>query len=276
MNIINVQSVSYTYSNEHDIPPAIDNISFAVKEAEFVAVIGQNGSGKSTLAKHINALYLPGSGKVTVDGMDTKDESKVWKIRKCAGMVFQNPDNQLVATIVEEDVAFGPENIGIPPAQIRERVDAALSSVNMSEYADRAPHMLSGGQKQRVAIAGVLAMQPKIIVFDEPTAMLDPEGRKEVLSTIAKLNKSGKTILLITHYMEEALYADSVIVMKEGRIMAKGTPREIFADEELLADAGLEAPPHIALYHRLKNKGFKLGECPLSTDELVEKICLLS
>lgn len=276
MAIINVQDITYVYASETKSNTALEGISLLVQKGEFVAIIGHNGSGKSTFAKHINALFVPNTGKVLVDGMDTKDETKIWDIRKCAGMVFQNPDNQLVATIVEEDVAFGPENIGIPPAQIRERVDKALSLVNMSEYADRAPHMLSGGQKQRVAIAGVLAMQPEIIVFDEPTAMLDPEGRAEVLSTIAQLNKSGKTILLITHYMEEALLADRVIVMTDGRIMAEGTPREIFANQEMLAAAGLDAPPHIALYHKLKNKGFDLGECPLTTDELVEKICLLS
>ncbi len=276
MPIIDAKDISYVYSSETNPNTALDGICIEVCKGEYIAIIGHNGSGKSTLAKHINALFLPSSGRVLVDGMDTKDETKVWDIRKFAGMVFQNPDNQLVATIVEEDVAFGPENIGIPPAQIRERVDTALSLVNMSEYADRAPHMLSGGQKQRVAIAGVLAMQPEIIVFDEPTAMLDPEGRTEVLATIARLNKSGKTILLITHYMEEALFADRVIVMAEGRIMAQGTPREIFADEGLLAAAGLEAPPHIALYHNLKKRGFDLGECPLTTDELVEKICRLS
>ncbi|MFA5675489.1 MAG: energy-coupling factor transporter ATPase [Christensenellales bacterium] len=276
MAIIDAQDISYAYTGETGSTPALTDISLKVPKGELIAIIGRNGSGKSTLAKHINALYLPNSGRVLIDGMDTKDETKVWDIRKCAGMVFQNPDNQLVATIVEEDVAFGPENIGVPPAEIRKRVDAALSVVNMGDYADRAPHMLSGGQKQRVAIAGVLAMQPDIIVFDEPTAMLDPEGRAEVLATIEKLNKSGKTILLITHYMEEALFADRVIVMAEGRVMAEGTPREIFANEDLLYRAGLEAPPHIALYHKLKNKGYSLGECPLTTDELVEKICLLS
>ncbi len=276
MAIINAIDVSYTYTGENNISPALCGVSLAVKRGELVAIIGHNGSGKSTLAKHINALFVPALGSVEVAGMDTKDESKVWEIRKCAGMVFQNPDNQLVATIVEEDVAFGPENLGVPAAEIRQRVDAALEQVGMSAFADRAPHMLSGGQKQRVAIAGVLAMHPEIIVFDEPTAMLDPEGRAEVLDTIAQLHKSGKTIILITHYMEEALFADRVVVMTQGRITAQGTPREVFADEDALRQAGLDAPPHIALYHSLTAEGYDLGDCPLTTDELVEKICRLS
>jgi energy-coupling factor transport system ATP-binding protein len=209
-----------------------------------------------------------------VNGMDTGDESHVWDIRRCAGMVFQNPDNQLVATVVEEDVAFGPENIGVPPGEIRRRVDEALEQVNMSAYKDRAPHMLSGGQKQRVAIAGVLAMYPDIIVFDEPTAMLDPEGRTEVLATIRELHGQGKTIILITHYMEEALEADRVVIMTGGQVTLSGTPREVFGNEEALLEAGLSAPPHIALYHTLVRRGIDLGECPLTIDEFVEKLCL--
>ena len=244
-----------------------------MEKGEFVAIIGHNGSGKSTFAKHINALYLPDSGSVTVAGMDTKDENKVWDIRRTAGMVFQNPDNQLVATIVEEDVAFGPENIGVPPEQIRQRVDDALSEVGMSEFKDRAPHMLSGGQKQRVAIAGVLAMQPDVIVFDEPTAMLDPEGSAEVLLTIRELHGQGKSIVLITHNMEEALEADRVVIMTGGQITLSGTPREVFANEEALVKAGLAAPPHIALYHALVRRGIDLGECPLTIEEFVEKLC---
>lgn len=276
MAIIDAKKITYAYTSESSISPALCGITLAVRKGEFVAVIGHNGSGKSTLAKHINALFVPDTGDVMINGMDTKDESRIWDIRRCAGMVFQNPDNQLVATIVEEDVAFGPENIGVPPKQIRERVDKALQQVNMSAYADRAPHMLSGGQKQRVAIAGVLAMQPDIIVFDEPTAMLDPEGRQEVLATIDELHKSGKTIVLITHYMEEALLADRVVVMTGGRITAQGKPREVFADQQALSEAGLGAPPHIALYHRLIKKGYNMDACPLTTQELVEKICQLS
>lgn len=273
MAIIIAKDVTYAYTSEDSISLALSGITLNVEAGEFVAVIGHNGSGKSTFAKHINALFQPKSGSVSVNGMDTKDEAKVWDIRKCAGMVFQNPDNQLVATIVEEDVAFGPENIGVPPEEIRKRVDESLEQVGMSAFKDRAPHMLSGGQKQRVAIAGVLAMHPDIIVFDEPTAMLDPEGRDEVLSAIGDLHGQGKTILLITHYMEEALLADRVVVMTGGLITAIGTPREIFENEEVLRDAGLAAPPHIELYHRLRKKGYELGECPLTIDELVEKLC---
>ena len=276
MSIIEVDNITYSYASETSITPALSGVSLSVKKGAFIAIIGHNGSGKSTFARHINALFLPASGSVTVNGMDTKDEEKVWDIRKCAGMVFQNPDNQLVATIVEEDVAFGPENIGVPPKEIRERVDAALEQVGMSDFKERAPHMLSGGQKQRVAIAGVLAMHPQIIVFDEPTAMLDPEGRAEVLDTIRQLNGQGKTILLITHYMEEALQADTVVIMTGGRITKMGTPGEVFSDEQALDEAGLSAPPHIALYHRLKKKGFDMGPCPLTTEELVDKICQLS
>jgi energy-coupling factor transport system ATP-binding protein len=273
MGIVEAADVTYSYTGEDSINIALAGVTLSVNKGEFIAIIGHNGSGKSTFAKHINALYLPESGTVTVDGMDTKDESKVWDIRKCAGMVFQNPDNQLVATIVEEDVAFGPENLGVPPKEIRERVDAALEEVGMSEFKERAPHMLSGGQKQRVAIAGVLAMHPDIIVFDEPTAMLDPEGRAEVLETIKTLNKEGKTIIYITHYMEEALYADTVYVMTGGRIALLGTPREVFSHNEALKDAGLSFPVQIELYHRLKQNGLDLGECPLTIEELVSMIC---
>jgi len=273
--IVEAKEVSYSYRSENSIAPALSGVTLSIARGELVAIIGHNGSGKSTFAKHINALYLPDSGQVLVEGMDTKDEARVWDIRRTAGMVFQNPDNQLVATIVEEDVAFGPENLGVPSAEIRQRVDEVLETVGMSDYKDRAPHMLSGGQKQRVAIAGVLAMQPDIIVFDEPTAMLDPEGRSEVLQTIRKLHEAGKTIILITHYMEEALGADRVVIMTGGQVTLIGTPREVFGNEPALLAAGLSAPPHIALYHSLKKQGIDLGECPLTLDELVEKLCPL-
>jgi len=272
MDIIKASNVKYSYVGEEKITFALTGVTMTVKKGEFVAIIGHNGSGKSTFAKHINALFLPENGKVVVDGMDTADEKNVWEIRRRAGMVFQNPDNQMVATIVEEDVAFGPENIGVPPKEIRQRVDEALEIVDMTEYKERAPHMLSGGQKQRVAIAGVLAMHPQIIVFDEPTAMLDPEGRGEVMDTAKMLNKQGKTIVFITHYMEEALEADRVFVMMGGAMIARGTPGEIFADQEVLAQAGLMAPPHIALYHRLTNEGYDVGECPLTIEELVRNL----
>ena len=273
MAVIEAKDVTYAYTSEDNVSPALWNVTLSIEPGEFVAIVGHNGSGKSTLAKLLNGLYTPASGHVVVKGMDTQDERHVWDIRRTVGMVFQNPDNQLVATVVEEDVAFGPENLGVPPAEIRQRVDEALEQVNMSAFKDHAPHMLSGGQKQRVAIAGVLAMHPEIIVFDEPTAMLDPEGRDEVLEAIRDLNSKGKTIVLITHYMEEALLADRVVVMTGGQITAMGTPREIFADETVLKEAGLTAPPHIELYHRLKKKGYDLGECPLTVDELVDKLC---
>lgn len=275
MNIVQASDVKYSYAGEETVTIALTGVTLNVAKGEFVAIIGHNGSGKSTFAKHINALFVPESGSVAVNGMDTKDERNVWDIRKDAGMVFQNPDNQLVATIVEEDVAFGPENIGVPPAEIRQRVDEALAIVNMSEFAERAPHMLSGGQKQRVAIAGVLALQPEIIIFDEPTAMLDPEGRAEVIETIQKLNQQGKTIILITHYMEEALFADRVFVMTGGGVVFRGTPREVFDNKAVLEQAGLSAPPHIALYHRLKEKGYRLGACPMTIEELVDELCQL-
>ena len=276
MGIVEATDVRYSYTGENSISLALSGVTMTIDRGAFVAIIGHNGSGKSTFAKHINALFLPDSGGVVVNGMDTADETKTWDIRACAGMVFQNPDNQLVATIVEEDVAFGPENMGVEPSEIRRRVDDALEQVNMSAYKERAPHMLSGGQKQRVAIAGVLAMHPDVIVFDEPTAMLDPEGRAEVMETILMLNKQGKTIILITHYMEEALFADEVFVMTAGKITAVGTPREVFSDEAAIDEAGLDFPPHIALYHRLKNKGYDMGACPLTVEELVGKLCQLS
>lgn len=273
MDIVTAKDVTYTYASEDSFTLALTGVNMCVQKGEFVAIIGHNGSGKSTFAKHINALFLPEKGTVTVNGIDTKDEAKVWDIRKKAGMVFQNPDNQLVATIVEEDVAFGPENIGVAPDEIRERVDKALEEVNMSEFKQRAPHMLSGGQKQRVAIAGVLAMHPDIIVFDEPTAMLDPEGRAEVMETVKMLNNQGKTIIFITHYMEEALLADRVFVMTGGQVVKSGTPSEVFTDQEALKQAGLSAPPHIMLYHSLKEKGHDVGTCPLTIEELVDNIC---
>ncbi len=273
MAIVEAKEISYSYRSENSITPALSGVSLSVGKGEFVAVIGHNGSGKSTFAKHINALFLPDSGSVTVAGMITSDEARVWDIRRTAGMVFQNPDNQLVATIVEEDVAFGPENIGVPTEQIRQRVDQALEEVGMEEFKDRAPHMLSGGQKQRVAIAGVLAMRPDIIVFDEPTAMLDPEGRTEVLQAIRKLHAQGKTILLITHNMEEALEADRVVIMTGGQVTLSGTPQEVFGNEQALKEAGLAAPPHIALYHLLKKRGIDMGDCPVTIEEFVEQLC---
>ena len=275
-DIIKVQDVKYAYASEENVSLALYDISLFVRKGEFVAVIGHNGSGKSTLAKHFNALLIPVSGDVWIDGMNTKDTEKVWDIRKTAGMVFQNPDNQLVATLVDDDVAFGPENLGIAPEEIRKRVDEALASVDLLEFKNKAPHMLSGGQKQRVAIAGVLALKPEVIVFDEPTAMLDPEGRREVMKSILMLNKEeGKTIVLITHYMEEAAYADRVALMYGGKIILTGTPKEIFEKRSELKEAGMTTPVSTTLYHELKEAGLNLGDCALNAQDLVEKLCQL-
>ena len=230
---------------------AIKGISLDVQKGSFVAIVGMNGSGKSTLAKCFNGLILPTSGFVTVDGMDTRDDSKLWDIRRRVGMVFQNPDNQIVSSIVEDDVAFGPENLGIPPAEIRERVDQALRQVGMYEHRLKGAHMLSGGQKQRIAIAGAVAMRPECIVFDEPTAMLDPKGRERVMSIIRQLNSEGITAILITHFMSEAVQADRVVVLKNGNVLADRIPREIFSDNELIREAGLELPPVIELREAL-------------------------
>ena len=230
---------------------AIKGISLDVQKGSFVAIVGMNGSGKSTLANCFNGLILPTSGFVTVDGMDTRDDSKLWDIRRRVGMVFQNPDNQIVSSIVEDDVAFGPENLGIPPAEIRERVDQALKQVGMYEHRLKGAHMLSGGQKQRIAIAGAVAMRPECIVFDEPTAMLDPKGRERVMSIIRQLNSEGITAILITHFMSEAVQADRVVVLKNGNVLADRIPREIFSDNELIREAGLELPPVIELREAL-------------------------
>lgn len=230
---------------------AVDGVSLDVERGSFVSVIGMNGSGKSTMAKCLNGLIIPTSGTVTVDGMDTRDDSRIWDIRRRVGMVFQNPDNQIVSSIVEDDVAFGPENLGIPPAEIRERVDRALKQVNMYEHRLKGAHMLSGGQKQRIAIAGAVAMRPDCIVFDEPTAMLDPKGRESVMSIIRQLNSEGITAILITHFMSEAAQADRIVVLKNGKVLADRTPQEIFSDRELIRDAGLELPPVIQLREEL-------------------------
>lgn len=276
--MIECRNVVYKYedtvSNTYKL--AVDNISIEVKKGEFVVILGRNGSGKSTIAKHMNALLLPSEGEVFVNGINTSIPENIWEIRKNAGMVFQNPDNQIVATIVEEDVAFGPENLGINPDEIRKRVNDSLSRVNMYEYRKHAPHLLSGGQKQRVAIAGVLAMMPKCIVFDEPTAMLDPSGRNEVVKTIKDLNKNyGITIVLITHYMEEAVEADRIIVMDSGKLISQGTPREIFSDVETMKNIGLDVPQVTELAYELRREGFKLNSDILTIDEMVNALCQL-
>lgn len=266
-------SFKYDYEDENAIQ-ILKDINLEIKEGEFVALLGHNGSGKSTLAKLINGLLLPGQGDVLVDGMNTKSEEEIWDIRRTAGMVFQNPDNQLVATIVEDEVAFGPENMGVEPSEIRRRVDRALEDVGMADYKKNAPHLLSGGQKQRVAIAGILAMSPKYIILDEPTAMLDPSGRREVMDTLIKLNKEeGKTIILITHYMEEGAISDRVVVMEDGSMVLSGTPREVFSQVDKIKGLGLDVPQVTELAYELKKDGLEISTEVLNIEEMVKEIC---
>ncbi len=274
--MIETIDLTFKYKNEDGKEDlcALNKINLTINKGEFVAIIGPNGSGKSTLAKHMNALLLPSSGKMFVKGMDTAKEENLWNIRQSAGMVFQNPDNQIVATIVEEDVAFGPENLGIPPKEIRKRVDDCLKAVNMEEFKKNAPHLLSGGQKQRVAIAGILAMKPECIILDEPTAMLDPSGRREVIDTIKKLNREeGITIVLITHYMEEAVDADRVIVMENGNIVLSGTPKEVFQRVKELKNIGLDVPQMTELAYELRKEGIDVAADTLTIDEMVVQLC---
>ena len=269
--IIKVDHLGFTYPGVEDAPGAVvfEDMNLTIEQGSLVAILGSNGCGKSTLAKHFNSILLPCGGKVWVNGMDTSDEYKLIAIRRNVGMVFQNPDNQIVANVVEEDVAFGPENLGIASPEIRHRVDNALAQVGMSKYAQHAPHLLSGGQKQRVAIAGVIAMAPKCIVLDEPTAMLDPRGRSEVMQTITKLNREkGITVVLITHHMDEAAQCDRVVVMHSGKVASDGTPKEVFSDVELMHDLGLAAPETVELCYELNKLGFNL---PL--DQLDEIEC---
>lgn len=276
-NIISAQNVIFEYlGHENNKTLAINNVSVDIKKGEFVAVLGHNGSGKSTLAKHFNALLIPSSGTIYVKGLDTKLEENTWNVRQTAGMVFQNPDNQIVATVVEEDVAFGPENLGIEPAEIRKRVDKALEAVDMTDYAHDAPHYLSGGQKQRISIAGIIAMRPECIILDEPTAMLDPSGRKEVMETIKMLNKEeGITIILITHYMDEAVKADRVYVMEQGSILMQGTPKQVFVQIDKLKEAGLDVPQVTELSSRLREAGIDISPDILTVDEMVVELCRL-
>lgn len=256
---------------------AVDHVNMRVKKGEFLAILGHNGSGKSTLAKLFNALYVPSEGTVWVVGMDTRDDDLVFDIRQHAGMVFQNPDNQIVATVVEEDVAFGLENNGVPPQEIRVRIDEALAAVNMTPFAKKAPHMLSGGQKQRVAIAGVLAMKPDVIILDESTAMLDPSGRREVMNTVHRLNREeGISVVIITHYMSEAATADYMIVMDDGKIAMSGTPRDVFTQVDKVRALGLDVPPMTDLAHMLRADGVDVRADILTVDEMVEEVCRLS
>lgn len=260
--------------NVESITTALDHVDLDVKEGEFIAILGHNGSGKSTLAKHINALLLPSDGEVWVAGMNTKEEEHIWDIRQSAGMVFQNPDNQIIGTVVEEDVGFGPENMGVPTEEIWERVEEALKAVGMYKYRKHSPNRLSGGQKQRVAIAGIVAMHPQCIVLDEPTAMLDPNGRKDVIRAVRALNMvEDITVLLITHYMEEVVHADKVIVMDEGKIVMQGTPKEIFSRVDELKSYRLDVPQVTLLAHELKKQGIPLSDGILTIEELVDELC---
>lgn len=273
--MIKTEQLCYEYRgpNESKVA-ALSNINLSIRNGEFVAIIGTNGSGKSTLAKHFNALLLPSSGNCYINGLNTRDEKYLWNIRQKVGMVFQNPDNQIVATIVEEDVAFGPENLGVAPAEIAQRVEEALNIVGMSDYRQHAPHLLSGGQKQRVAIAGALAMRSQCLVFDEPTAMLDPRGRKEVLQTVKQINKNEKiTIVYITHDMEEALHADKVIVMDQGAIVLEGPPEAVFSQVSLLKSLGLDVPLAADVAQSLRNRKISLQQNIISDEELVVALC---
>lgn len=273
--LFDIRHVSHTFETEEGKTfDALKDVTAQIKKGEFTAIIGTNGSGKSTLARHLNALLLPTEGELIVEEMRTSDAGRVWDIRQKVGMVFQNPDNQLVAAVVEEDVAFGPENLGVPPEEIRERVDLALEKVGMTSYRKQAPSMLSGGQKQRVAIAGVLAMKPDCIVLDEPTAMLDPKGRKEVMDTIHELNKKeGITIVLITHFMEEAVTADHILVIDKGVLKMEGTPREIFSQADKVTEIGLDVPVPADLARRLRKKGMAVSEKCMTDEELGEALC---
>lgn len=274
--IIEFQNVSFRYDSEEEgvqLPLVAENLNLQIHEGEFVAILGHNGSGKSTLAKLTNAILLPTAGKVLVDGMDTSDEDLKIKIRQTVGMVFQNPDNQIVATIVEEDVAFGPENLGVEPKEIRRRVDESLKAVGMYEFRKREPHRLSGGQKQRVAIAGIIAMLPRCIVLDEPTAMLDPRGRQEVMSTMLKLNREmGMTVVFITHFMDEAVQADRVVVMDDAKIIMDGKPKEVFKQVDRLEEIGLDVPQPTKLAQLLRQEGYDLPDDILDVDECIEKL----
>ena len=274
-NIITIENLIFEYTRGDESQPvrAIDNLNLEIERGSFTAIIGKNGSGKSTLAKNLNGLLLPTEGVIYVDGFDTRDDDNIWNVRQTAGMVFQNPDNQLVSAIVEDDVAFGPENLGIEPAEIRRRVDKALEDVNMGQFKKKAPHLLSGGQKQRIAIAGVVAMKPKCIIFDEPTAMLDPKGRAEIMSIIDELHAEGITVILITHFMDEAVRADRVIIMHEGHILLDGTPQKVFEQEELIRSVNLDVPLMVEMGAKLRKAGIDVPRDIITEEKMVEFIC---
>jgi len=276
-NIIRIENLVFEYSKETEEGQvsvrAVDDVSFEIEKGSFTAIIGKNGSGKSTLAKNLNGLLVPTSGVIYVGGFDTKDDEHIWDVRQTAGMVFQNPDNQLVSAIVEDDVAFGPENLGVPPEEIRKRVDKALEDVNMGAFKKKAPHLLSGGQKQRIAIAGVVAMKPQCIIFDEPTAMLDPKGRKEIMAIIDELHAEGITVVLITHFMEETVNADRLIIMNEGKVLLDGAPEEVFSHRDLIRSVNLDVPLMAELAARLREQGVDVPENIITEEKMVEFIC---
>jgi len=275
-SFIDVKNLIYEYKNVDSVRRAVNNINIQIQKGKFIVVLGHNGSGKSTFAKHLNAIFTPTSGTVLIDGLDTKDDNKVLEIRQKCGMVFQNPDNQIVATVVEDDVAFGPENMGVPSHEIRKRVDDALSVVRMSEFAAKAPHLLSGGQKQKVAIAGIIAMKPDCIILDESTSMLDPRGRKEVMNTVKKLNKEENiTLIHITHFMEEAVDADYIYVMEEGEVVLEGTPKEVFINIDKLQSLGLDVPPMTLLCSELKKQDIQISPDILTVEEMIDSLCQL-
>ena len=276
-NIIRIENLVFEYSKETEEGQvsvrAVDDVSFEIEKGSFTAIIGKNGSGKSTLAQNLNGLLIPTSGVVYVGGFDTRDDEHIWDVRQTAGMVFQNPDNQLVSAIVEDDVAFGPENLGVPPEEIRKRVDKALEEVNMEAFKKKAPHLLSGGQKQRIAIAGVVAMKPQCIIFDEPTAMLDPKGRKEIMAIIDELHAEGITVVLITHFMDETVNADRLIIMNEGKVLLDGTPEEVFSHRDLILSVNLDVPLMAELAARLRERGVDVPENIITEEKMVEFIC---
>ena len=273
MDAVCAEKLIHSYAFAGSMRRSLDGVSLTVKRGELVALLGRNGCGKTTLARHLNALIPVQSGELTVAGLDAKGSANLWKIRRACGMVFQNPDNQFVSSLVEEDIAFGLRNFGTPEKDIPEKVRRALESVGMGGFEKRSPQLLSGGQKQRIAIAGVLALEPDILIFDEATAMLDPEGRREVLDTIDRLHRQGHTILMISHYIEEAVFSDRVLLIHDGRILAQGKPRETLTDPELLRQAGLTPPMPVRAYYDLKAAGIVLSRCPLTVEELVEELC---